>query len=105
MYYVNQLISNRNYQKLIKQLEVLEKDRIFCKHGFEHGLDVARIAYIMNLEMKLGRDKEEIYLSALLHDIGRIEEYESGTNHQEAGAWVASDSAASSLRPGSTALD
>lgn len=89
MYYVEKLISNVHYQALMEQLEVLEKDRIYCKHGFSHGLDVARIAYIMNLEMNLGQDKEDIYLSALLHDIGRIEEYKNGTQHQEAGVAVA----------------
>lgn len=91
MKYVEQLLSNERYQSLTNQLELLERERIFCKHGFEHGLDVARIAYIMNLEMSLGQEKEEIYLSALLHDIGRIQEYQNGTDHQEASVQIAEE--------------
>ena len=89
MKYVERLLSNEHYQSLIQQLENLEQERTFCKHGFEHSVDVARIAYIMNLEMNFGQDKEELYLSALLHDIGRIEEYQCGMDHQKASEQVA----------------
>ena len=62
-----------------------EKDRIFCKHGIEHLLDVARIAYIENLEQNCGVSKEWIYTAALLHDIGRFLQYSKG-NIMKAGA-------------------
>ena len=59
------------YQKLLKNINDAEKDRIFCLHGTEHSLDTARIAYILCLEEKADIDKEIIYAAALLHDIGR----------------------------------
>ena len=31
----------------------MRKNRIFCRHGIDHLMDVARIAYIENLEKKL----------------------------------------------------
>ena len=52
-----------------------EKNREYCKHGLQHCLDVARIAYILNLESKLGLEKEIIYAAALLHDITRSVSY------------------------------
>ena len=59
------------YKKLLKNIEIAEKDRIFCLHGTEHSLDTARIAYITALENNLPYSKDIIYAAALLHDIGR----------------------------------
>lgn len=73
------------------QLKEAEKDRIFCKHGIEHLLDVARIAYIENLEQNCGVSKEWIYTAALLHDIGRFLQYSKGISHEEAGAELAEE--------------
>ena len=70
---VNEIINNKLFIDKIQKLKLIEKDRIFCKHGIEHLLDVARIAYIKNLEEKLGYDKEVIYGAALLHDLGRVQ--------------------------------
>ena len=61
----------------------------FCLHGIEHSLDVARIGYIKNLEQGLSFRQDVIYAMALLHDIGRCEEYASGKSHHEAGAELA----------------
>ncbi|SHI18626.1 uncharacterized protein SAMN02745229_01949 [Butyrivibrio fibrisolvens DSM 3071] len=74
------------YKKHFGNLQKLEADRIFCRHTFEHFMDVARIAYIMNLEKGLGISREIIYATALLHDIGRDEQYENGTPHDKASA-------------------
>lgn len=82
---VHRLLADEEYRQSIKKLEKLEQDRIFCHHGIEHLLVVARIAWIENLEEKLGLEKEEIYLAALLHDLGRVDEYERGIPHHEAG--------------------
>ncbi len=82
---VHRLLADEEYRQSIKKLEKLEQDRIFCHHGIEHLLAVARIAWIENLEEKLGLEKEEIYLAALLHDLGRVDEYERGIPHHEAG--------------------
>lgn len=89
MNYVEQLMANLNYLEMRKKLDEKEKDRIFCKHGLEHSLDVARIAQLMNLELELQENKEEIYLTALLHDLGRVEEYEKEIPHEEASANIA----------------
>ncbi|PRR83408.1 HD domain-containing protein [Clostridium vincentii] len=78
---VNQILENKNYRNYLKRLEDLEQEREFCKHTIEHFLDVARIAYIKVLEDNLNYSKEVIYAIALLHDIGKILEYEEGIPH------------------------
>ncbi|HBZ53639.1 MAG TPA: hypothetical protein DEO82_07675 [Eubacterium sp.] len=85
----NQLVEHEEYKRLVGTLEAEEADRKFCKHDFAHFLNVARIAYIENLERGLGISKDLIYTAALLHDIGRCSEFEEFTNHDEAGAYVA----------------
>lgn len=82
---INSLLMDEEYRSLLRRLEELEAERIFCGHGPEHLLAVARIAWIRNLEEDLGLDRESVYLSALLHDLGRVDEYESGIPHHEAG--------------------
>ena len=89
MKFVNRLLSNQTFLLLQNRLDKQEKDRIFCKHGLEHSLDVARIAQLMNLELGFLQNKEEIYLSALLHDLGRVEQYENGIPHEKAGVIIA----------------
>lgn len=91
MEYVRRLMQETDYLKQIEQLEELETERRFCHHGLEHVLDVARIAWIQVLEEKLSYEKEEVYLTALLHDIGRILEYREGIPHHEAGQKMAED--------------
>ena len=77
------------YQQNLKDLTRLEADRVFCRHTPEHFLDVARLAYIFALERKLNCSRELIYCTALLHDIGRAEQYITGTTHDEAGVRIA----------------
>ena len=77
------------YQQNLKDLTQLEADRVFCRHTPEHFLDVARLAYIFALERKLNCSRELIYCTALLHDIGRAEQYTTGTPHDEAGVRIA----------------
>ena len=48
-----------------------EKERIFCHHDMNHFLDVARLMYIFSMERGYAFGKEEIYATALLHDIGK----------------------------------
>lgn len=116
MKYVERLLGETDYLKRIEKLERLEADREFCRHGLPHFLDTARIAWIRVLEQRtegyasggnqeLLRDsnnpkeayqgsasaleKEDIYLAALLHDLGRISQYEEGIPHHQAGGLVA----------------
>lgn len=86
---VNQIWNHPLYQKELGKLQILEKDREFCRHTPDHFLDVARIAYIQALEANDPITKEMIYCTALLHDIGRARQYEDGTPHDEAGALIA----------------
>ena len=45
--------------------------------------------YIYSLEDKLDLSREIIYATALLHDIGRAQQYLSGISHDIAGAEIA----------------
>ncbi|MGL5646770.1 MAG: HD domain-containing protein [Clostridium sp.] len=78
---VNEIFENEKYRKYLKELEILEKDRVFCKHDLEHFLNFSRIAYIRVLEEKINVSKEVIYGVGLLHDIGRVLEYKEGIDH------------------------
>jgi HD superfamily phosphodiesterase len=85
----NQLYQNRDYQSYLEKITAYEVEREFCRHNLSHFLDVARIATIKCLEnhMKLSRDL--IYTTALLHDIGRFEQYEKQTPHEVASPQLA----------------
>lgn len=78
---VELVLHNSTFVECIDKINELEKNRVFCKHGLEHCLDVARIAYIISLEEQIDVDKQSIYLACLLHDIGRAKEYETGISH------------------------
>lgn len=85
---VNNIINNEQYIVCINKIANVEQDRIYCKHNMEHFMDVARIAYIINLEYNLLIDKKMIYAAALLHDIGRYEQYLNHASHEEAGSRI-----------------
>ncbi len=86
---IDNILANAAFKEHLSRINEAEIDRIYCLHGIEHLLDVARISYIINLEESLGFDKETIYAMALLHDIGRNLEYEKGVSHHEAGGDIA----------------
>jgi uncharacterized protein len=87
---VNHLLEHQDYISYMEKIDSLEKERLFCKHGFEHGLNVARIAYAYLLEKRESLfPKESVYAAAFLHDIGRWVEYETGEDHAEASARLA----------------
>ena len=75
------IFNNVQYRNALKSLKEYEKDREFCNHTIEHFIDVARISYIMVLEENLNISKEVIYAIGLLHDIGRVKQYEEGISH------------------------
>ena len=85
----NNILKNKNFRDILSKINSAEKDRIYCNHGIDHLLDVARSAYILNLENGLNIPKEIIYGTALLHDIGRYEQYKNGINHHKAGGEIA----------------
>jgi uncharacterized protein len=73
----------------MEELGKWESDRMYCKHGLIHQLDVGRIAYIISLEKGLGIKKDIIYAIALLHDIGKYLQYEKQLPHNETSATMA----------------
>lgn len=79
------------FQEAIADLDALEQDRPFCGHGLSHAMDVARLAWIEVLEKGLDVRKDHVYLTALLHDLGRIDQYRQGTPHDQAGLERARD--------------
>ncbi|WP_010235382.1 HD domain-containing protein [Clostridium arbusti] len=86
---INLIFNNKIYRKYLEKNKSYEENRCFCLHDLEHFLDVARIAYIMALEKHIDISKDIIYASALLHDIGRWQEYKYNIPHDEASAELA----------------
>lgn len=75
------VLNHKIFNEKINKIENDEKTRVFCKHDFSHLMNVARICYIINLEENLNIDKDLIYVTALLHDLGRADEVDTGINH------------------------
>lgn len=88
-YKINLIIENQSFKYNLNKIDILEKQREFCLHDMQHFLDVARIMYIISLENTLNIPKYIIYATALLHDIGRGEEYENGIPHNSASVEIA----------------
>ena len=86
---VNKILFHPKYQQYFQAIQSLELDRKFCGHTMEHFLAVARLSFIMVQETGLEIDKEVVYATALLHDIGRYLEYTKGTPHHEGGVIIA----------------
>ena len=83
---VNKILRSEEYKNCLNIITEKERERIYCKHTIEHFIDVARIMQLMNLERGLLIDKEIIYATALLHDIGRSK---SDEEHDIQGALIA----------------
>lgn len=88
---IDSILLDEKFREYSKKIVELEKDRIFCKHDLEHSLDVARICYILTLEDGVKVGKEIIYATALLHDLGRVNQYTDGTPHDIASYEIAGD--------------
>lgn len=88
---INTILQNKEYKSNLEKNMQAETDRIFCKHDIQHFLDVARIAYILNLEGELGYRKDLIYAAALLHDIGKWKQYLEKIPHSKSSAEVAQE--------------
>lgn len=96
------LINDTLYNQYLHRNIEEENEPKSCQHDFRHHIDVARITYILVLEHNdlnyfiqehnlAGRlaAKEVIYAAGLLHDIGKWQEYKSGTDHASFGAKLA----------------
>lgn len=85
------ICAHPQWRESVRRIAGLEQTRKFCRHDTAHFLDVARLAWIENLERGLGISKEWIYAAGLLHDIGRGLEYEKGIPHDEGSVMVAEE--------------
>jgi len=86
---IDRIINNEKYIAHLLLTEEIEQSRQFCGHGRDHLISAARIAWILNLEMGLGLEKDVVYAAGLLHDIGRDVQYEKGVPHELASAEIA----------------
>lgn len=86
---VNKICMHPLWKESVDKICELEQERVFCGHDIAHFLDVARLAYIENLEQNMGLSKELIYSAALLHDIGRHLQYTEGIPHDKGSAMLA----------------
>lgn len=82
---IDRILQNPLYREYVAKNRAAEADRCFCRHDMVHFMDVARIAEILNLEEQLMIPKEMLYAAALLHDIGRHVQYDTGKPHEIAG--------------------
>ena len=78
---INNILHHPLFRQYMEKNAEKEKERIFCRHNMSHVMDVARIAYILNIEEGHRVPKDMIYGAALLHDIGRHVQYETGEKH------------------------
>lgn len=85
----NSITATPLFAETVAAIEELERDRIFCHHDMDHFLDVARIAALMAADEGIVIDRDIIYACALLHDIGRAQQYKDGTEHEKAGVPIA----------------
>ena len=86
---VDAIWANPLFQENLAAIEAAETQRVYCRHGLSHLLDVARTAWIINLEGGFGLARDVVYAAALLHDIGRAAEYSEGISHDVAGVEIA----------------
>lgn len=77
------------FKMCMSEIAEFERERVYCGHDLDHLIDTARIAHILNLEEDGTLPREWIYAAALLHDIGRGEEYKQNGAHDEVGAAIA----------------
>ena len=88
---VQTLLEHPYYRSCLQEIEQLEQDRIYCRHGLPHLLDVARIAALLAADRKAAYPRDVIYTAALLHDLGRLKQYTTGQPHAQAGIAMAKE--------------
>lgn len=88
---IKKIIGNAKYQDYLHKIANHEVERIYCGHDLQHFIDVARVSYILALEEGLDIPMDLIYGAALLHDIGRWQQYEDATPHPLASATLSEE--------------
>ncbi|HIV69149.1 MAG TPA: HD domain-containing protein [Candidatus Butyricicoccus stercorigallinarum] len=82
---IQPILHSPRYRDWLRRIDELEAGRIYCRHGLPHLLDVARIAALLAVERGAPYARDQIYAAALLHDLGRLEQYTTGAPHAQAG--------------------
>lgn len=84
------IVNNNKYREYLASNMQRERERVYCKHQWEHSIAVARVAYVITLETNTPNlTKDVVYAAGLLHDIARWLQYDEGRDHAEAGAELA----------------
>ena len=87
---IERIINHPDFKLYLSRNRYQETGRVFCSHGFDHLLTVARLTYLLVLERGDTKAVKEIaYAAGLLHDIGRWQEYTGDIDHARAGAELA----------------
>jgi uncharacterized protein len=86
---IDKILNHDLFNYHLQENRESERERQFCHHDMGHFLDVARIGVIMNLEGKLGIEREWIYAAALLHDMGKHVQYAERKPHELVSAEIA----------------
>ena len=60
---IDNILKNETYRFLMGMIRERELARIFCCHGLDHCLDVARIAYMLDMDEGAGIDLSLIHIS------------------------------------------
>lgn len=86
---LDKIIKHPLFASSMKIIEQQEKTRRFCHHGWQHCMDVARGMALLNEERHLGFAKEYLYAVALVHDLGRAQQYMQDEDHHDVGRTMA----------------
>ena len=57
---VDAILRHPTFTAALAELHEQERERIFCRHGLEHLLDVARLMYIYDREAEFGIAQETL---------------------------------------------
>ena len=80
---VDRICRHPLWRRCLAVIAEQEQNRPYCRHNIAHLTDVARLAWIENLERGLGVPGALIYAAALVHDLGRAGT--DGSAHEQAG--------------------
>ena len=90
-YWRNKILANARFKECCLEIAKEEENRIFCRHDMAHLIDVARLMMILNFKEELYIDDKIIYATALLHDVGRLLQYQVGIGHEISSALIATE--------------
>ena len=79
----DRIVNHPSFKEAMDTISRMEEDRIYCRHGLEHLMDVARSGCILIEEEGLDIKADIMYGTALVHDLGRAMEYTQGTPHDQ----------------------